>query len=104
MAGLQDNWETLSSDYTKVSLTPGKDETELNFAWYSEKTDSEGTPVVHFGTDQNALETFTGTTGDVDQSLTGDTAYEYNYVTVTGLQPTRLTIILWRETVNRAML
>lgn len=83
----KDNWETLSSDYTKVSLTPGKDETELNFAWYSEKTDSEGTPVVHFGTDQNALETFTGTTGDVDQSLTGDTAYEYNYVTVTGLQP-----------------
>ena len=42
---------------------------------------------MHFGTDQNALETFTGTTGDVDQSLTGDTAYEYNYVTVTGLQP-----------------
>ncbi len=60
----KDNWENLSSDYTKVSLTPGKDETELNFAWYSEKTDSEGTPVVHFGTDQNALD-----------------------VTVTGLQP-----------------
>ena len=83
----KDNWETLATDYTKVSLTPGKDETELNFAWYSEKTDAEGTPVVHFGTDQNALETFTGTVGDVDQSLTGDTAYEYNYVTVTGLQP-----------------
>lgn len=83
----KDNWETLATDFTKVSLTPGKDETELNFAWYSEKTDAEGTPVVHFGTDQNALETFTGTVGDVDQSLTGDTAYEYNYVTVTGLQP-----------------
>lgn len=83
----KDNWETLSSDYTQVSITPGKDETELNFAWYSEKTDSEGTPVVHFGTDQEALESFEGTIGDVDTSLTGDKAYEYNHVTVTGIQP-----------------
>ena len=83
----KDNWETLSSDYTQVSITPGQDETELNFAWYSEKTDSEGTPVVHFGTDQEALETFEGTVGDVDTSLTGDKAYEYNHVTVTGIQP-----------------
>ena len=83
----KDNWENLSSDYTKVSLTPGKDETELNFAWYSKKGDSEGTPVVHFGTDESALDEFTGTVADVDQSLTGDTAYEYNYVTVTGLKP-----------------
>ena len=83
----KDNWETMASDYTKVSLTPGKDDTELNFAWYSEKGDGEGTPVVHFGTDKNALEEFKGTVADVDQSLTGDTAYEYNYVTVTGLQP-----------------
>lgn len=28
---------------------------------------------------------FAGTVGDVDTSLTGDTAYEYNHVTVTGL-------------------
>ena len=83
----KDNWETMASDYTKVSLTPGKNDTELNFAWYSEKGDGEGTPVVHFGTDKNALEEFKGTVADVDQSLTGDTAYEYNYVTVTGLQP-----------------
>ena len=83
----KDNWETLSSDYTQVSITPGQDETELNFAWYSEKTDSEGTPVVHFGTDQEALETFEGTVEDVDTSLTGDKAYEYNHVTVTGIQP-----------------
>ncbi len=81
------NWEETSADFTKVSITPGEDETKLNFAWYSEKTDSEATPVVHFGTDKDALETFTGTVGDVDTSLTGDTAYEYNHVTVTGLEP-----------------
>ncbi|MDD3795876.1 MAG: metallophosphoesterase family protein [Lachnospiraceae bacterium] len=81
------DWENIAADYTKVSLTPGADETELNFAWYSEKTDSEATPIVHFGTDQAALEAFTGTSGDVDQTLTGDTAYTYNHVTVTGLEP-----------------
>lgn len=80
------NWETVAADFTKVSLTPGSDETELNFAWYSEKTDAEATPVVHFGKGQDALETFTGTSGEVNQELTGDTAYEYNHVTVTGLE------------------
>ena len=31
----KDNWETFSSNYENVSLTPGVDETELNFAYYS---------------------------------------------------------------------
>ena len=44
-------WETTAADFTKVSLTPGADDTQLNFAWYSEKGDSDATPVVHFGTD-----------------------------------------------------
>ena len=61
--------------------------TQLNFAWYSEKGDSTATPVVHFGTDKDNLETFEGTASDVDQELTGDKAYEYNHVTVTGLEP-----------------
>ena len=81
------SWETTAADFTKVSLTPGADDTELNFAWYSEKTDSQATPVVHFGTDKDNLETFEGTSGDVDQDLTGDKAYEYNHVTVTGIEP-----------------
>lgn len=81
------NWDETASDFTKVSLTPGKDDTELNFAWYSEKTDAAATPVVHFGTDKDALDTFEGTSGEVDQDLTGDKAYEYNHVTVTGLEP-----------------
>ena len=81
------NWDATATDFTKVSLTPGKDDTELNFAWYSEKTDAAATPVVHFGTDKEALDTFEGESGDVDQDLTGDKAYEYNHVTVTGLQP-----------------
>ena len=81
------NWADTAADFTKVSLTPGADDTQLNFAWYSEKGDSDATPVVHFGTDKDNLETFEGTAGDVDQDLTGDKAYEYNHVTVTGLEP-----------------
>lgn len=60
------NWDATATDFTKVSLTPGKDDTELNFAWYSEKTDAAATPVVHFGTDKEALDTFEGEAGDVD--------------------------------------
>ena len=32
------NWADTAADFTKVSLTPGADDTQLNFAWYSEKT------------------------------------------------------------------
>ena len=81
-----EEWETVATDYTKVSLTPGTDETELNFAWYSVDNGSAATPVVHFGTDRNNLTAYTGTSGDVDTSLTDGVAYNYNHVTVTGLQ------------------
>lgn len=81
------NWETLAADYTQVSLTPGKDETELNFAWYSPAADGKAaTPVVRFGTSKTALKAYTGTAGEVDSSLTGSAAYVYNHVTVTGLK------------------
>ena len=80
------DWESVATDYTKVSLTPGADETELNFAWYSKDDGKAATPVVHFGTDRNNLKTFTGKAADVDASLTDGVAYDYNHVTVTGLQ------------------
>ena len=82
-----EEWETLSGDDTQVSLTPGRDETELNFAWYSKAEEGQAaTPVVHFGTDPASLAAFTGTSGKVDTSLTGGAAYDYNHVTVTGLE------------------
>ena len=82
-----EEWNTVATDYTQVSLTPGADETELNFAWYSQDNGSAATPVVHFGTNRNSLRAYTGTAGDVDTSLTGGVAYHYNHVTVTGLAP-----------------
>lgn len=81
-------WESVATDYTKVSLTPGADETQLNFAWYSKsETGKTATPVVHFGTDKDNLTAFTGTSGQVDTSLTDGVAYDYNHVVVTGLEP-----------------
>ena len=82
-----EEWNTVATDYTQVSLTPGEDETELNFAWYSLDNGSAATPVVHFGTDRNSLQSYTGTAGDVDTCLTDGVAYHYNHVTVTGLEP-----------------
>ena len=78
-------WESVATDYTQVSLTPGADETELNFAWYS-KDEGKATPVVHFGTDKNNLKAFIGTSAAVDTSLTDGAKYVYNHVTVTGLK------------------
>ncbi|SHI22611.1 Purple acid Phosphatase, N-terminal domain [Sporobacter termitidis DSM 10068] len=81
-----DAWEQTAADFTKVSLTPGTDATALNFAWYSASNGSAATPVVHFGTDKNNLQTYKGTSAAVDKSLTGDAAYDYNHVAVTGLK------------------
>lgn len=81
-----DGWDTLAADYTQVSLTPGADETQVNFAWYSKDADGAATPVVHFGTDRSNLAAYEGTSAAVDSSLTDGEAYSYNHVTVTGLQ------------------
>ena len=76
-------WNSVATDYTKVSLTPGCAQTEVNFAWYNQ---GQATPVVHFGTDKNNLQAYTGTSGNVDGKYTDNVAYSFNYVTVPGLK------------------
>ena len=34
-------WEAVKNDWTQVSLTPGSDFSQLNFAWYSKKDNSD---------------------------------------------------------------
>lgn len=46
----KNNWNTYSSNYEHVSLTPGADQTQLNLAWYSHTTE---TPAVRIATKQN---------------------------------------------------
>lgn len=84
----KENWNEISADFTKVSMEPGTNETELNFAWYSKSISGQkDTPIVLMGKEKAHLQKFTGTTTAVDSSLTNGTAYVSNKVTVTGLVP-----------------
>ncbi len=81
------NYTTISTDRTFVSLAPGENETELNFAWYSK---SENDAKVRFGTtnDIEALDEFSGTSENIDGTKNDDVNKNYfsNKVTVTGLK------------------
>lgn len=46
-------WDSqVSTDYEKIALTPGSDETQMNFAWYS-KADGTPTPKIELSTNSN---------------------------------------------------
>lgn len=46
----KNNWETIRNNWENVSLTPGANETELNFAWYSRSAEK---PKVRISTDKS---------------------------------------------------
>lgn len=47
------DWNSIAKDDTKVSMAPGADETQLNFAWYSKVVSGQkDTPIVLIGTDR----------------------------------------------------
>ena len=80
------NWtqqwaSSVSTDYQQVSLTPGRNETELNFGWYS-KTGAAATPVVRLAAkeDMSGAKSFTGAASPAIEG------YLSNKVTVTGLK------------------
>lgn len=74
--------DSVSKDYEKIALTPGTDETKLNFAWYS-RTDGEATPKVELSDNVSfsAPVTYTGT---AEAAIDG---YKTNKVTADNLQP-----------------
>lgn len=77
------NWAAYSSEYEHVSLTPGADETKLNYAWYSKTAE---TPKVRISTRQN-MDGATEFTGAQTEAVTIDTTkYFSNKVTVSGLK------------------
>ncbi len=92
-SGAWTSWKTLwqneiSSDYEKASLTPGKNETQINLAWY---TTTKEKPVVRLlDTDGQLIKSFSGKV-DVNNAETivenGEVIVLYpNKVTVTGLK------------------
>lgn len=96
------NWETVKNDKTFVSLTPGVNETELNFGWYS--ADPNDAKVL-FGTSRNLTEAENLVFGGVEndegelvgngEKITAESTEDHvnvndglysNKVTVTGLK------------------
>lgn len=77
------NWDAYSSDYEHVSLTPGKNETELNLAWYSKTVE---TPSVKMATNKEMTDAveFKGT--QETAVIIDGTQYYSNKATVTGLK------------------
>lgn len=76
------DWSDISSNYENVSLTPGVNETQLNFAWYSH---TEEIPKVRMAQNKDMKEVieFEGKQTDIGQTVTG---YFSNKVTVSGLK------------------
>ena len=79
------SWKDIQDDYEQVSLTPGKDATQMNLAWYSK--DKAKAAEVRISTNEymSHARSFLGTskTGTVID----DTQYYTNKVSVKDLKP-----------------
>lgn len=74
----------LKKDWTQMSLTPGSNESELNFAWYSV---GDNIPKLKIGKGKKLVgaKTYTATQTDATESKS-NVQYKSNKVTATGLE------------------
>ena len=75
-----EEWETIKEDWTQVSMSPGSDETQMNFAWYSKEGEPAG---FVYGTNSDLSG---GQSAEITQTA-AQTGYVSNKVTLEGLQP-----------------
>ncbi|SCH86589.1 Calcineurin-like phosphoesterase [uncultured Clostridium sp.] len=75
-----EQWETIKYDWTQLSLTPGKNESELNFAWYSLEKESSPKVRISKSSDMSNAKEFRGSQS---RAVTG---YKSNKVTITNLE------------------
>lgn len=75
-----EKWAAIENDWTYVSLAPGSDETQMNFAWYS-KT-SEGTSFTY----GESADLSDGVEAAITSQKVND-EYTSNKVSLTGLKP-----------------
>ena len=73
-------WETVKGDNTQIALTPGSDESELNFNWHSDRNGKIPRVRISKNADMSDYTEFKGT------SLLADNKQQANRVTVTGLE------------------
>ena len=94
----QEKWQTIRNSYEQAALTPGKDATELNFAWYSltqetpvvKLMDANGNTIKEYSGSQDVSKVENITEDDITVSLypskvtvtglTENTAYKYSYL------------------------
>lgn len=89
-------WETIKTDYEKVSMVPGADATKMNYAWYSKTADeakvrvstnadmSKTTEVNGSNTYSENYKEFSGTSEEYKKI--DDVTYYANKVTITDLK------------------
>lgn len=80
------NWDTIRTDFTKVMLAPGADESQLNFAWYSTENAEPTVQIVKANEDFDSAGMFSGTSSVAYNSSETGTQYYSNKVTATGLE------------------
>ena len=80
------NWDTIRTDFTKVMLAPGADESQLNFAWYSTENAKPTVQIVKANEDFDSAGMFSGTSSVAYNSSETGTQYYSNKVTATGLE------------------
>lgn len=76
------NWASIRDNTGLITLTPGTDSSQMNFAWYS---NAQEAPVIHVSakSDMSSSQIFSGTSTSFTSS--NGTTYFSNKVTVTGL-------------------
>ncbi|MCD8356820.1 MAG: S-layer homology domain-containing protein [Clostridia bacterium] len=81
----QKNWESIKNDWTQVSLSPGTDETQMNFAWYSKTQHVKFRVALDEAMSSLTTDTtIDGTTGPKDST---GTQYYICHVTAENLEP-----------------
>ena len=88
--GAYESWETewnrsVKNDWTQISLTPGSDATELNFAWYSLASSNVPKLKIGEGRQMKNAKIYEAVQQDATESKDG-IAYKSNKVTVKGLK------------------
>lgn len=73
-------WETVKNSPTQISLTPGSDESKLNFAWYSKSAEPKPSIKISVNKDMSNAESLTV------NSETSVNGYISNKATATGLK------------------
>lgn len=77
-------WETVKTDFEKISLTVGADETQLNFGWYSKQQAAPAKVMMSKNADMSDSVEFQGTSKYY--KTLNDVKYYSNKVTAVGLE------------------